>query len=633
MKVKFDKINNGIAKIKDILVGTEKRSRIVLAIIITLQLIFIIFNFTVVKQGLHSDEIWSYGLANSYYEPYIFQTADENYYTHYGIWESGEVYKDYLTVNEENRFSYDSVWYNQSADLHPPLYYAVLHTICSLFLGQFSLWFGFSINLISFIIAQIFLYKTGKEIFKSRYISLLTCLFWGFCIGALDNFIFIRMYAMETAEAIILLYLHCKLYSKKDNPTYLKNMLPIVILTIMGSLTHHYFMAYAGLLSAMFCFYYLFKKQIVNMFVYAFSMISSILATYWIFPATLYHIIGRRGFVLKYPLWLQLRMCLVYAIEDVTGIEFPMFLRAPGAYILSFLIMVFIIVVPLMFVFRKEPWFLSLKDKFVICIKLLPQKIKLLPKKIKEINYMIFTSFIVAFGMIIITAQTISLPYMKSNTDRYMMLIYPMIAIVVMGIVVFICKIFKNKKNIERVIQFIVICGVLIINYTCHESNYYFEGQESLGSITEMLGDSNVIIANNEQWLITCIVPELMNCDQVFTVTTRDIFECKEEMEKIDNDKPIYLLLSVEAFYDNSMVENQVYTLGGFDVPSNVNISNEIHNEYVEVEDDEGPIMTIDLDTLEEHKDFYKSLSYFQNMEYIKEINVFGRNYSVARLK
>lgn len=95
------------------------------------------------KEGYYIDELWSYGLANSCYAPFL-QDQDD-YMDH---WHGSGFYMNYLTVDSGDAFSYVSVYDNQVHDVHPPLYYMLLHTVCSLFKGNFSKWFGLSINLL-----------------------------------------------------------------------------------------------------------------------------------------------------------------------------------------------------------------------------------------------------------------------------------------------------------------------------------------------------------------------------------------------------------------------------------------------------------------------------------------------------
>ena len=119
-----------------------RKAAIVLILIILAQTFYTIAVFQT-KQNFHGDEIWTYGLANGFYRPFITlqpgislinkigQECDNA-----GEWIDGEFFNDYITVDETDRFRYDSVVSNQAHDMHPPLYFAILHTISSFFPGS-----------------------------------------------------------------------------------------------------------------------------------------------------------------------------------------------------------------------------------------------------------------------------------------------------------------------------------------------------------------------------------------------------------------------------------------------------------------------------------------------------------------
>ena len=127
---------------------TKSKSKIpylLLILIIVLQLLWTGYSFLYRKDGRHSDEIWSYGLANSYYQPFVYQRAGVHIddcqmedIINTEQWITGETFRNYITVQPDQRFAYGSVYSNQTLDHHPPLYYALLHTVCSFFPNQFS---------------------------------------------------------------------------------------------------------------------------------------------------------------------------------------------------------------------------------------------------------------------------------------------------------------------------------------------------------------------------------------------------------------------------------------------------------------------------------------------------------------
>lgn len=217
---------------------SEKINRIILIGILFVQVIFMIF-YCDMKKGFFVDEVWSYGLANSYY--------------HAQIWEDGaldnaeispKMFKDYLTVNKGEEFKLGSVIYNQTHDSHPPLFYLVLHLISSFFPGEFSKWFGLIPNLFYYVITIIFLYKIGRLVVKDKCFAYFPILSYGFSIAAVNTVTYIRMYMLLTMWCIIFLYEHLKIVERK----YINSIdaIGILIATFGGLFTHYYFAIFAA---------------------------------------------------------------------------------------------------------------------------------------------------------------------------------------------------------------------------------------------------------------------------------------------------------------------------------------------------------------------------------------------------
>ena len=163
------------------------------------------------KQGFFMDEISTYGLANSFYEPFNNWTPE-----YYNQWNSSEYYFSYVETHDETQFRYDSVYYNQSQDVHPPLYYYFLHTICSFFPDQFSKWFGIGLNIACYLVVNILIYCTSRRYFKEERMSYIPVLFYGFSIAAASTVMLIRMYMLMTMFAMLLLYVHTAYIFKEE---------------------------------------------------------------------------------------------------------------------------------------------------------------------------------------------------------------------------------------------------------------------------------------------------------------------------------------------------------------------------------------------------------------------------------
>ena len=174
-------------------------------IILFIQLFILIYTFANYKQGFHSDEIYEYGFANS--DDLVVLEKDSLGNGLDGRWTNSSEFLKYISVEKDNRFSYSNIYKHASMDYYnPPLKLFVLHTICSFFPGIFSKWFSFLINLISFIIMQVFLYLLMKRISDNDPLSVACVCLLGFNAGCFNSMTFLRMYAMGMALGIVFLY-------------------------------------------------------------------------------------------------------------------------------------------------------------------------------------------------------------------------------------------------------------------------------------------------------------------------------------------------------------------------------------------------------------------------------------------
>ena len=131
---------------KMININKIEKKQLVLISILIIQIFIMIF-LGQDKNGFFMDEISTYELSNSFYDPFNCWDAD-----YYNQWKSPDYYISYLETHEGTQFRYDSVYYNQSLDVHPPLYYYLLHTVCSFFPDKFTKWFGIGLNIAIYII-------------------------------------------------------------------------------------------------------------------------------------------------------------------------------------------------------------------------------------------------------------------------------------------------------------------------------------------------------------------------------------------------------------------------------------------------------------------------------------------------
>lgn len=283
MTLKKRKIQRNKSMLKDIKnrIGNiyEKKWNIYILIIILLLQISMFISAGISKKGFFVDELWSYGLSNSYYNPHIYSRPvfTEDQYL------SPEYFRDYLEVTGEDAFSYDSVMYNQENDAHPPLFYLVLHTISSVFMNRFSKWFGIVPNIFYFVATAIALYFLSCKLLKNKYMALVPEVIWGFSTQTVSYVILIRMYMLFAMFVVLNCLVHSDFLTEGKRWGW-RRLLALFGVTLGGCLTQYYYYIFAFFLSAVTSLMMWRKKQWREFMKYAGVMFSGIIAAWVIFP-------------------------------------------------------------------------------------------------------------------------------------------------------------------------------------------------------------------------------------------------------------------------------------------------------------------------------------------------------------
>lgn len=239
------------------------------------------------KEGYHEDEYYTYYSTN--------RTA--------GLivpdreWVERDTYRQEFIVGEEEGFQYGLVKQVQSWDVHPPLYYFLIHTVSSLFPGVFSKWIGLSVNMVGFAVSFLLLawlsyMATGKN-------KGLTCLITavnGFNAGIISGVMFIRMYEWLTVFILLCACLHVRavLKENKGKATF---YLPLMATVYLGFLTQYYYIIFHFFIGTGFCLWLLLKKKrIRECLEYGAVCAVGLLLAICSYPASLSHIFrGYRG--------------------------------------------------------------------------------------------------------------------------------------------------------------------------------------------------------------------------------------------------------------------------------------------------------------------------------------------------
>lgn len=269
----------------------SKRTNLIFVVSMVILLLFqlaLLFFYGNQKAGFHEDELYTFYSTN--------KTA--GLFVNDRQWTSREQLYHDLVVLPGEQFRYDVVKQMQSWDVHPPLYYYMVHTICSLFPNVFSKWLGIAVNLFAFVGSFVLLaygaYMAAGEK-HGKMIAFLTCLGWGFGSAVISGVMFIRMYQWLTLFILLCLDLHLRAIKKSD--FRIKSFFfPLGITVFLGFLTQYYYIVFHFFLGVGFCFLLLKNKKIKELITYVVTCAAGLGLAICYYPACLSHIFrGYRG--------------------------------------------------------------------------------------------------------------------------------------------------------------------------------------------------------------------------------------------------------------------------------------------------------------------------------------------------
>ena len=278
---------------------TVKSSKInkvffILAIILlTIILCLTYVHFGSTNIGYDGDEVFSY-LSSNAEQGYKKLAALKDH-----TWYPSSYFRNALSVPSSCQFHYEIPIRNQATDVHPPIYYMLLHTICSFFPESFSMWYGISLNILLTLLSLIVLFFLLRHLIGGNYLPLFTCYLFGMTYGVINNMLFIRMYVLLMLLVTLQYYYHLHLYSsllKRVDKWKPRQLITLSLITITGTLSQYYFLIFLFWLALIFCTVLQIQKKTKALLQYICTMAVSGIGCIVLYPTMLCHIFsGYRG--------------------------------------------------------------------------------------------------------------------------------------------------------------------------------------------------------------------------------------------------------------------------------------------------------------------------------------------------
>lgn len=500
------------------------------------------FYFCAQKQGFHYDEYYSYYSSNVTYGLHPTE----------GTWkDTEEIRSEFMALPGEG-FAYPTVKLMQSWDVHPPLYYYFLRTICVLTPGVFSKWQGLSVNLVFFVLSWLVLAAITKELTgndKKKIAAV--CALFGFSPAVFSGITFIRMYMMLTFSCLLLLYVHIRAMIRQKR-SFIGFYLPVILLSFVGFQIHYYFAVFLFFTAAAVSLNLFFHKETrKTSFLYAGSVLLGLFLSVAAYPACLSHIFrGYRGTEAQ------------EAFFDLGNIRqrLDFFFDLTNEYVFGGMLAIFLLCMIV--------WGLTWKVKGRVKNSTFTEESEklntdTLPENQKKA---IWLTAIVTVGYFLVVAKTALLN--AEEAIRYEMPVYGLLVLLVVLCISRQAAVFTTEKNKNFVTIFLAslfgltLIGQMHMIFMGKICFLYPQDAQNIEWAKENSGEPVAYIYNPaNQWMIWDDSEELMQYEQIYFASTGQKEIAADEILSETNHLYVYKMRGEEA---DAVFSQLVEKNGGF---------------------------------------------------------------------
>ena len=440
----------------------------------------------------------------------IREKADEQENT----WRTREEAIDYMQVTGNgDAFNISSVYWNQISDVHPPLFYAIVNVVSSVFQNNSSKYIIFGINVVFFLLTAYFMRKILIEIDKKE-LSILTVLLYGLSIAGISTVVFLRMYMMLTFFTVVFLYLNIKIV-KNDFHVDKRKIIELILTTVGGFLTQYFFCFYALLVVIIMGIIFLIRKKYKELAKYVGIFVVSAIIGLLIFPMSLYHMFfGERG--------------VGFFANELYGPRLKAFteliLNNFGANNIIGIALLILSIFVVIIVKKKE-------NLPIFCLISIP---------------------VVCYIMIIAKIA----PYVEL---RYIMNVLPITTIFV---VMMVGSMFDNRTY-EILLVAAMVIGLTGYGFITQKPSYLYEGYNKYLEVAEEYKDCDYVYVGYLLFNHIQFLPEYMTYENTMLMAQEDLWWIKDD-EKLKNSDEFILGVEVTAANDEEVLKT-VLEYTGFD--------------------------------------------------------------------
>ena len=531
----------------------NKKFRIAfLSLIILVQIIYGTYVFAFEKMGFYTDEVWSYSYSNYFSDVFVY--ARDGYM---GNFHDNGIVSEYIAVQPGERFNFSGVYKNSSGDLNPPLYYMLLHFICSFFPDKWSVVPAYIINVLSVIGTQIFLYLICRDIFREKkYLPFVCCIYYAVSRGALDTLIFLRMYAMLTFFTVMHIRYQFRVLHSSDIKETKKSILLSFISCYAGFMTQSFFPAVGGIMTFMVCLRLAFGKQFKKMFAHGFSMLGAVLLYAVTFPPGVLHVISSGSSAhtegSEFPFVTQFRSMINFVLLPLTGRNISVFNTYTWIYVSVFLPVAAVLIGAAAFLLRKDPKFIKFRAAAAEKTKAFIRG----KKYLGVISYEFAALAAVAAGYLAVAAKVINIMLMGLFAERYVMNLFPLFCI---GVCMVAYRLFAAVRPLKKAAVPAAACAAAVlgmISQTNH-SGFLIDDLGKHDDLAALFSGKKVEFVIGKPWESICFYPYLTECGSFRFIGYEDISADPEVIQCTGGDDgELYVAVPLSHYDISANVPN-----------------------------------------------------------------------------
>ena len=207
------------------------------------------------KQGYYIDEWYTITPANGT----LMGVAVEP-----GEWNDTQDMLNQVSVQEGERFTYKRTIGNLYGNVHPPLYYMMVHTVSSLFVDTYSKWFGLSVNILLYLMTAYFVRELAYILSKDdRIVALIALGLYIFSPAILSGVMLTRDYISAALFMTALAYFLSKSF-RDEKLTFIWFYFPVFFTVTAGALSEFLFLPACAVMVGLYGLYLLFIKKSIK---------------------------------------------------------------------------------------------------------------------------------------------------------------------------------------------------------------------------------------------------------------------------------------------------------------------------------------------------------------------------------